>query len=168
MKIKKIEINNYKAFYGLHIFNIDGNNVLIYGENGSGKSSLYYALKDFFQSSREEIDFSKLENIFIPETDKGKGYIKVILIPIKMVMLPIRIIMFHNQPRIHTLQAIQAYAMPSASKDFLPIRTFLRYITLKRTTRLIYSSYWLEESYSTLKMLLLLAQKNWVNYGRTF
>lgn len=83
MKIKKIEINNYKAFYGPHIFNVDGKNMLIYGENGSGKSSLYYALKDFFQSSREEIDFSKLENIFIPETDRGKGYIKVTFNPDK-------------------------------------------------------------------------------------
>jgi len=83
MKIKKIEINNYKAFYGPHIFNVDGRNMLIYGENGSGKSSLYYALKDFFQSSREDIDFSKLENIFIPETDKGNGYIKVTFNPDK-------------------------------------------------------------------------------------
>ena len=28
-----------------------GENVLIYGENGSGKSSIYNALKDFFESS---------------------------------------------------------------------------------------------------------------------
>jgi len=56
MKIKSIEINNYKAFLGNHIINVSGKNVFIYGENGSGKSSLYYALKDFFQSSVENID----------------------------------------------------------------------------------------------------------------
>lgn len=49
MKIKTIEIKNYKAFYGKHTIKIDGKNVFIYGENGSGKSSLYYALKDFWK-----------------------------------------------------------------------------------------------------------------------
>jgi len=49
MKIKTIEIKNYKAFYGKHTIKIGGKNIFIYGENGSGKSSLYYALKDFFQ-----------------------------------------------------------------------------------------------------------------------
>ncbi len=51
MRIKTIEINNYKAFYGKYKINVAGRNLFIYGENGSGKSSLYYALKDFFQSS---------------------------------------------------------------------------------------------------------------------
>ena len=55
MKIKVIEINNYKAFYGKQKINVGGKNLFIYGENGSGKSSLYYALKDFFQSSIEDI-----------------------------------------------------------------------------------------------------------------
>ena len=44
MKIKVIEINNYKAFYGKQKINVGGKNLFIYGENGSGKSSLYYAL----------------------------------------------------------------------------------------------------------------------------
>jgi predicted ATPase len=55
MKIKKIEIKDYKAFYGKNKFNVDGKNLFIYGENGSGKSSFYYALKDFFQSSTETL-----------------------------------------------------------------------------------------------------------------
>ena len=46
MKIKKIEIKDYKAFYGLNEFNVDGKNLFIYGENGSGKNSFYYAMKD--------------------------------------------------------------------------------------------------------------------------
>jgi len=61
MKIKTIEIKNYKAFYGEHSFNVDGKNLFIYGENGSGKSSLYYAVKDFFQSSVETINFDDVE-----------------------------------------------------------------------------------------------------------
>lgn len=77
MKIKTIEIKNYKAFYGKHTIKIGGKNVFIYGENGSGKSSLYYALKDFFQSSIENIDMTAVDNIFLEDADKGKNYIKV-------------------------------------------------------------------------------------------
>lgn len=77
MKIKTIEIKNYKAFYGKHTIKIGGKNVFIYGENGSGKSSLYYALKDFFQSSIEAIDMAAVDNIFLKDADKGKNYIKV-------------------------------------------------------------------------------------------
>lgn len=83
MRIKKIEINNFKAFYKKHTINVDGKNLFIYGENGSGKSSLYYALKDFFQSSRETIDFNELENIFLTKSEQGKGYIKVTFNPDK-------------------------------------------------------------------------------------
>jgi AAA15 family ATPase/GTPase len=81
MKIKVIEINNYKAFYGKQKINVGGKNLFIYGENGSGKSSLYYALKDFFQSSIEDIDLTELENIFITDTKKGSSYIKVTFNP---------------------------------------------------------------------------------------
>ncbi|MBT1705870.1 AAA family ATPase [Chryseosolibacter indicus] len=83
MKIKSIEVNNYKAFYGNHTIPVNGKNVFIYGENGSGKSSLYYALKDFFQSSIEVIDLNEVENIFIDASDKGKSHIKVVFNPDK-------------------------------------------------------------------------------------
>jgi len=81
MKIQTIEITNYKAFLGTEPLKIGCKNIFIYGENGSGKSSLYYALKDFFQSSVEAIDFTTLENIFIDEADQGSGKIKVTLKP---------------------------------------------------------------------------------------
>ena len=77
MKVQSIEITNYKAFYGTYKINVGGKNLFIYGENGSGKSSLYYALKDFFQSSIEDIDLNDLENIFVSEARKGKTSIKV-------------------------------------------------------------------------------------------
>jgi len=48
MRIQTIEIIDYKAFLGSHKINVGGKNLFIYGENVSGKSSLYYALKDFF------------------------------------------------------------------------------------------------------------------------
>lgn len=59
MKIKRIHLNNYRAFLvngddEISLYTIDipnGENLLIYGENGSGKSSLFKALKDFFVSA---------------------------------------------------------------------------------------------------------------------
>ena len=81
MKIQSIEITNYKAFLGTHKINVGAKNVFIYGENGSGKSSLYYALKDFFQSSNEDIDLAALENVFVPPDKKGRTAIKVTFKP---------------------------------------------------------------------------------------
>ena len=77
MKIQNISIKNYKAFYGEYDFDVAVQNLLVYGQNGSGKSSLYYALKDFFQSSMETINMNAVENILLQEDEKGKGYIKV-------------------------------------------------------------------------------------------
>ncbi len=52
MKITNIEIKNFRAFYGTYQIALTkkGKNLLVYGENGSGKSSLYMALKLFFAS----------------------------------------------------------------------------------------------------------------------
>jgi len=51
--ITGIKLENYKAFQGeYNAIDIPvKNHLLIYGENGSGKSSIYQALKDFFHSS---------------------------------------------------------------------------------------------------------------------
>ncbi len=81
MRIQNIEITNYKAFLGTHKIKVDGKNLFIYGENGSGKSSLYYALKDFFQSSVEKIDLNELENIFVSDGNRGKTSIKIAFKP---------------------------------------------------------------------------------------
>jgi len=81
VRIKTIEINNYKAFYGKYKINVGGKNLFIYGENGSGKSSLYYALKDFFQSSMEAINLDEVENIFVSAANKGTCAIKVTFNP---------------------------------------------------------------------------------------
>lgn len=81
MRIQTIELTNYKAFLGTHKINVEGKNVFIYGENGSGKSSLYYALKDFFQSSSEDINLNDLENIFVPNEQRGKTAIKITFNP---------------------------------------------------------------------------------------
>lgn len=69
MKIKNITINKYKSFKKKESIPVDNKNLFVYGENGAGKSSFYYALKDFFQSSVENIKMSDLRNMFL--TDGG-------------------------------------------------------------------------------------------------
>lgn len=50
-KINSIKFKNFKAFYGEETIQLDGNNLLVYGENGSGKSSIFWGLYTFLQSS---------------------------------------------------------------------------------------------------------------------
>ena len=59
MRITGIELKNFRAFYGTYQINLHkaGKNLLVYGENGSGKSSLYLALKLFLESSEEAHQF---------------------------------------------------------------------------------------------------------------
>ncbi|MBD3723701.1 MAG: AAA family ATPase [Flavobacteriaceae bacterium] len=57
--IDKIKIHNFKAFYtGSEPEEIDlgGKHLLLYGENGSGKSSIYWALYTLFQSETKTDD----------------------------------------------------------------------------------------------------------------
>jgi len=84
-KIKEIRIQNFKAFQKEQIFPINGKHVLVYGNNGSGKSSLFWALYTLLQSSiKEDIDVQKyfkkylssnkathqtLKNVFMDESE---------------------------------------------------------------------------------------------------
>ncbi|MFY9619734.1 MAG: AAA family ATPase [Pyrinomonadaceae bacterium] len=59
MKIIQIELTNFRAFYGHHLIKLkDGKSLLVLGENGSGKSSLYFALKDFFEAYDKGLDIT--------------------------------------------------------------------------------------------------------------
>lgn len=71
MKISEIAINNYRAFYNekgeesskYRIKLGTRKNLLVYGENGSGKSSLFKGLKDFFISAVDS-KHSLIRNVF--------------------------------------------------------------------------------------------------------
>jgi len=52
-RLHEIEISNFKAFRHFAL-NLEGRHVLVYGANGSGKSSLYWALYTFLQSARKQ------------------------------------------------------------------------------------------------------------------
>ena len=49
-KIQKVEIEGFKFFKDAFTFDFDGCHILLYGENGSGKSSIYWSLYTIFQS----------------------------------------------------------------------------------------------------------------------
>lgn len=49
-KIKTITFKNFKFFHGEVKLELDRNNLLLYGENGSGKSSIYWGLYTFLHS----------------------------------------------------------------------------------------------------------------------
>lgn len=77
MRITDIHISNYKAFYGDHHIELDkdGKNLMLYGENGSGKSSIFTALLNFFLASVEKVTVD--ENIFVPNSKKNSANIKL-------------------------------------------------------------------------------------------
>lgn len=54
LKINKVVFNNFKFFYQAVPINFDRKHLIVYGENGSGKSSLYWALYTFMQSVFKE------------------------------------------------------------------------------------------------------------------
>lgn len=57
--VEKIEIKEFKAFPTDFELKLDGKHLLMYGENGSGKSSIYYALHCLYQSSLKQDDGKK-------------------------------------------------------------------------------------------------------------
>lgn len=70
LRIKRLTLTDFRAFPGpapTH-FDLDGGNLLVYGENGAGKSSLFYALREFFalKSSRYLREY---KNVFSGEPD---------------------------------------------------------------------------------------------------
>ena len=59
-KIKKIEIENSRAYYDqLEFLFENGENLLLYGENGSGKSSLFKSINDFIQSFYCHVNYTQ-------------------------------------------------------------------------------------------------------------
>lgn len=76
MRITKVEVKDFRAFRGYHLFDLHraGHNLLVYGENGSGKSSLFQALDRFLAAALGTVEFHPHQNIFVATDD---GYIKL-------------------------------------------------------------------------------------------
>jgi energy-coupling factor transporter ATP-binding protein EcfA2 len=77
-KIKSITLRNFKYFYGKETIRetqhnkieLDKQNLLLYGENGSGKSSIYWALYTFLQSAIKD-PRSEIEKYFDPTDNQN-------------------------------------------------------------------------------------------------
>lgn len=68
LRIKRLSLTDFRAFPGpapVH-FDLDGKNLLIYGENGAGKSSIFHALRQFF-SLQPDRSLESLKNLFSGE-----------------------------------------------------------------------------------------------------
>ena len=55
-RIKSIQLHNFKFFQQEDPIVLNSNNLLLYGENGSGKSSIYWAFYTLFEASLKEND----------------------------------------------------------------------------------------------------------------
>lgn len=80
--ISKIKIDGFKAFPKEFELVLDGKNLLMYGENGSGKSSIYYALHVLLQSQYHDkgaIYFDKYnsESLVNKYTTTADPYIEI-------------------------------------------------------------------------------------------
>lgn len=69
-RIKQIKLKNFKFFFGEETIDLDRNHALIFGENGSGKSCIYWALYTFLQSVFKS-DPSKVQKYFNPRHDEN-------------------------------------------------------------------------------------------------
>lgn len=85
--LNNIVIKNFKVFNTEQIINLEGKHLLLYGENGSGKSSIYWALYTLFQGKGKGEGSRKyflrtnnecLLNIYSEEDESS--YIKISLI----------------------------------------------------------------------------------------
>lgn len=63
-RISKLTINNFKAFKESETISFDSKNILVHGTNGSGKSSVYWTLYTFLQSSTKK-PLSEVHKYFI-------------------------------------------------------------------------------------------------------
>ena len=71
-KIKNIKLTNFKFFFGEKNIKLDRKHTLIYGENGSGKSSIYWALHCFLHSTLKP-DVDSVHKYFLPISQNGES-----------------------------------------------------------------------------------------------
>lgn len=81
--ISKITIDGFKAFPDSFTLELGGNNLLMYGENGSGKSSIYYALHALLQSQCKDknsvyFDPAHTESLVNQNTKKPDAKVEIL------------------------------------------------------------------------------------------
>jgi len=74
-KITKIEISDFRAFPGPSVYSFEfgtAQNLFVHGENGSGKSSLFQAIREFLNRDRAAKPFLDFKNIDSPAATLGQ------------------------------------------------------------------------------------------------
>tara|TARA_R110002072_G_scaffold37715_15_gene109949 strand:- start:6577 stop:8502 length:1926 start_codon:yes stop_codon:yes gene_type:complete len=75
-RIDTLQIHNFKFFNEQEPIKLDGNHLLLYGENGSGKSSIYWALYTLFEASLKK-DASDIEKYFKHHTVHEQSLVNI-------------------------------------------------------------------------------------------
>jgi energy-coupling factor transporter ATP-binding protein EcfA2 len=144
MKLHELHINNFKFFPkqdpNSPLLKIDGKNLLVYGENGSGKSTIYWSiytlLESAFKTRNEDVSkyFDKggkhgLVNIHA--TKNHNSHIKVVL---KNLGQPdVSYYLDGETPTIETVRADSDIRESGMASDFINYRVIFRLHNLKHS-----------------------------------
>src|SRR5690349_10866441 len=72
MRLAKVSVKDFRGFSHEETLSLEnGKNLLLYGENGSGKSSLYRALVEFFNREINAKPFRFYRNVFLSDATKS-------------------------------------------------------------------------------------------------
>jgi energy-coupling factor transporter ATP-binding protein EcfA2 len=75
MKINKIEVCDFRGFPGPAVYDFEfgaARNIFVYGENGSGKSSLFRAIQEFYNTRPGRKPFADHKNTLAPTCTEGR------------------------------------------------------------------------------------------------
>jgi hypothetical protein len=143
MQLHKLKIQNFKAFKTEEVIDFEGKNALIFGNNGSGKSSLHYALHVFLQSSIPGKNFSR----YFDKYDENGGNESLLNVYADPAQLPykIELQLKTNANEIFTYQLkkeIGADTLPSTdatielsdfSSDFISHRLLVNFYNFRNS-----------------------------------
>lgn len=74
-KINKLTFSNYKFFREAETIELGGNHLLLYGENGSGKSSIFWGIHTLLEASlKTKVD---VEKYFKPISDSDESLVNI-------------------------------------------------------------------------------------------
>ena len=132
VRITKLKISNYKFFLGDFELDCKDNNVLIYGENGSGKSSVYRALEFLTKTKFDSI--AKDKNIFAetgePQIEFSFSNGKELIVHSDLTELPESVAFVKGltvfAPLLDYKKLLKVHFVPHANGDIVNIYSMLR------------------------------------------